>query len=418
MERVVVVGAGLAGLRTVVGLREQGYAGELTLVGAEPRGPYDRPPLSKAILSGKSDDSALPFDPDRLRVDFRPGVRATRLRGDVVETAGPGETSGPDLDFDGLVLATGAEPVVLPGEGARYLRTHEDAHALRAALRPGATVVIVGAGWIGAEVATAARTVGCRVTVVEQAPTPVAHALPPQVGRHLAPWYAEAGADLLLDHRVAGVGPNAVQFADGTTLRADVVLVGVGVRPATGWLAGSGLELDRGVVVGADLAAGRPGVYAVGDVAARWSPRYGTRVRGEHWDDALRAPAVAVANLLGGAQTYDPVPYVWSEQFGRMVQYAGLPAAGLPVAGPSAESHAGPDLPGTRLVWRGDPAADARWSVFWLGPDARVVAVLAVDQPRDFVAGRRIAESGAAVDPGLLADPAVSVKSSVAGSAG
>ncbi|GAA2757107.1 FAD-dependent oxidoreductase [Actinopolymorpha rutila] len=414
-----MVGAGLAGLRTVVGLREQGYAGELTLVGAESRGPYDRPPLSKAILSGKSDDSALPFDPDELRVDFRPGVRATRLRGDVVETAGPGEVSGPDLDFDGLVLATGAEPVVLPGEGARYLRTHDDAHALRAALRPGAAVVIVGAGWIGAEVATVARTVGCRVTVVEQAPTPVAHALPPQVGRHLAPWYAEAGADLLLDHRVAAVGPNTVDFADGTTLRADVVIVGVGVRPATGWLADSGLELDRGVVVGADLAAGRRGVYAVGDVAARWSPRYGARVRGEHWDDALRAPAVAVANLLGGAQTYDPVPYVWSEQFGRMVQYAGLPAAGLPASTPAAgPPGAEPDVPGTQLVWRGDPAADDRWSVFWLDQDARVAAVLAVDQPRDFVAGRRIAESGAAVDPALLADPAVSVKSSVAGSAG
>ncbi len=415
----MVVGAGLAGLRTVAGLREQGYAGELTLVGAELRGPYDRPPLSKAILSGKSDDSALPFDPDKLRVDFRPGVRAVRLRESVVETAGPGETSGPDLDFDGLVLATGAEPVVLPGEGARYLRTHDDAHALRAALRPGATVVIVGAGWIGAEVATAARTIGCRVTVVEQAPTPVAHALPPQVGRHLAPWYAESGADLLLDHQVATVGPDAVEFADGTTLRADVVLVGVGVRPATGWLAGSGLALDRGVLVGADLATDRSGVYAVGDVAARWSPRYGTRVRGEHWDDALRAPAVAAANLLGGEQTYDPVPYVWSEQFGRMVQYAGLPAAGLPPSTPAAgEEAAGPDLPGTRLVWRGDPASDDRWSVFWLGQDDRVAAVLAVDQPRDFVAGRRIAESGAAVDPGRLADPAVSVKSSVAGSAG
>ncbi|MBE1610852.1 FAD-dependent oxidoreductase [Actinopolymorpha pittospori] len=393
MERVVVVGAGLAGLRTVIALRDLGYAGELTMLGAEPYAPYDRPPLSKAILVGKSDGSSLPFDPAGLKVDFRAAVRATGLR------EGTLETDAGDLGYDGLILATGAEPVRLPGEGARYLRTRDDALALRAALVPDASVVIVGAGWIGAEVATAARGHGCRVTVVEQASTPVSHALPPEVARHLAPWYAEAGAELLLGERVAAVHPDAVDLADGRRLAADVVVVGVGVRPATGWLTGSGLDLAGGVAVGADLRASLPGVLAVGDVAARWSPRYDARIRGEHWDDALRGPLVAATNLAGGDATYDPVPYVWSEQFGRMVQYAGLSAAGA------------------RWVWRGDPSADARWSVFSLTLDNRIAALLAVDQPRDFVQGRRLADSGAVIDPVLLANPTVSVKMSVAGSA-
>lgn len=389
-----MVGAGLAGLRTVIALRDQGYDGELVLLGAEPYAPYDRPPLSKAILLGKSDGSSLPFDPATLKVDFRTAVRATGLR------EGTLETDAGDLGYDGLVLATGAEPVHLPGEGARYLRTRDDALALRAALVPDASVVIVGAGWIGAEVATAARGHGCRVTVLEQAAAPVSHALPPEVAQHLAPWYAEEGAELLLGERVAAVHPDAVDLADGRRLAADVVVVGVGVRPATGWLTGSELELAGGVAVGADLRASLPGVLAVGDVVARWSPRYATRIRGEHWDDALRGPVVAAANLGGGNATYDPVPYVWSEQFGRMVQYAGLSAAG------------------ERLVWRGDPTGDARWSVFWLTVDNRVAALLTVDQPRDFVQGRRLADSGAVIDPALLANPTVSVKMSVAGSAG
>ncbi|WP_026256806.1 NAD(P)/FAD-dependent oxidoreductase [Actinopolymorpha alba] len=393
MERVVVVGAGLAGLRTVTALREQGYSGELILVGAERHPPYDRPPLSKAILLGTADDSALPLDPASLKVDLRLGTRATGLRDGVVET------DDGDLAYDGLVIATGSEPIRLPGEGAHYLRTRDDAFALRSVLRPGATVVIVGAGWIGAEVATAAARHGARVTVVEQAATPVAHALPSEVGQRLAPWYAEAGIDLLCGQRVGVVRPDGVELAGGTTLRADVVVVGVGVRPATGWLDGSGLEVDRGVLVGADLRTSLPGVLAVGDAAARWSPRYSTRIRGEHWDDALRAPVVAAANALGGAETYDPVPYVWSEQFGHMVQYAGIPAAG------------------GNLVWRGDPDTDSGWAAFWLAPDGRILSLLVVDQPRDFVQGRRLAEAGTPVDPELLRDPAISVKASVAGSA-
>ncbi len=394
MERVVVVGAGLAGLQTVTALRAQGFEGELVLLGAEPHPPYDRPPLSKAVLLDEGVDPALPFDPAELKVDVRLGAAATGLRDGVVETGTR------EVGYDGLVLTSGAEPVRLPGEGGLYLRTRDDATALRARLRPDAAVVVVGAGWIGAEVATAARRHGCRVTVVEQAATPVAHALPEEVGRHVAPWYAEAGVELLCGVRVASVRPTGVDLEDGRQVDADVVLVGVGVRPATGWLAGSGLELDRGIAVGADLRTSWPGVLAAGDATARWSPRYGRRVRGEHWDDALRAPAVAAANLLGGTQTYDPVPYVWSEQFGRFVQYAGLTS------------------PDDRLVWRGDPTADPTWAAFWLTGDDRLTAMITVDRPRDLVQARRLAVAGAHVDPELLADPAVSLKSTVAGFAG
>ncbi|HEY8457904.1 MAG TPA: FAD-dependent oxidoreductase [Actinopolymorphaceae bacterium] len=394
MQRIVVVGAGLAGLQAVTALRGQGYAGELILLGAEPHPPYDRPPLSKAVLLGDTDDTTLSFDPVDLQVDVRYGVAATGLREGVVET----ETG--DIPYDGLVVATGAEPVRLPGEGALYLRTRDDALALRSRLRPDSSVVVVGAGWIGAEVATAASRHGCRVTVVEQASAPVTHALPAEVGGRFAPWYADAGVELLLGHRVAVVRPDGVELADGTVLTASLVVVGIGVRPATRWLAGSGLQLDDGVVVGADLRASWPHVVAAGDVVARWSPRYGVRIRGEHWDDALRAPAVAVANLRGQDEQYDPVPYIWSEQFGRMVQFAGHPA------------------PGDRLVWKGDPERDRSWSVFWLTPDDRIDALVAVDRPRDLVQGRKLAAKGAHVDAELLTDPAVSVQGAVAGLAG
>src|SRR5215467_5525255 len=179
VDRVVVVGAGLAGLHTVNALRTQGYGGELVMLGAEAHPPYDRPPLSKAVLLGEADSVPLPFDPTDRGVDLRLHVRATAVRSGIVET------SAGEQPYDGLVIATGAEPIHLPGEGAHYLRTRDDALTLRSALRPGRSVTVVGAGWIGAEVATAAARHGCRVTVVEQAATPVAHALPADVGVHL-----------------------------------------------------------------------------------------------------------------------------------------------------------------------------------------------------------------------------------------
>ena len=387
--RVVVVGAGLAGLGVARGLRERGYSGRVVLLGAEPYPPYDRPPLSKAVLLREEPpDPTLEADCAELDVDLRLSDPAVALTADGVVTA---RRPGP-LEADAVVVACGAEPLRLPGDDAAvHLRTRDDAVRLRAALSPGARVVVVGAGWIGAEVATAAARRGCAVTVLESAPTPLSAALPAEVARLTVPWYGEGGAALRCDSPVKQVEPDGVVLACGERLGADVVVVGVGVRPVTGWLAGSGVEVQAGILVDERLrAAGRPGTWAVGDVAARWSPRYRTRIRGEHWDDALNAPAVVAANLLGGAETYDPVPYIWSEQWGRMLQWCGR-AVG-------------------RLVWRGEPGDASGWSVAWVGDGDRLEGLLAVDRPRDLVQGRRLAARTVPVDTTRLADPAVPVR--------
>jgi 3-phenylpropionate/trans-cinnamate dioxygenase ferredoxin reductase component len=391
LDSVVVVGGGLAGARAVQELRAQGHRGRLTLVGAEPHRPYDRPPLSKDLLSGRVDDSALDVDWAALDVDFRLGCRATGLR------EGALETDRGDVGWDGLVVATGAQPRLLPGteasEHVQALRTVDDARRLRAELRRGARVVVVGAGWIGAEVATAAAAAGCAVTVVEAAPAPLAGALGPDVGARTARWYEAAGVDLRLGTAVEEVAPGRVFLAGGAELPADAVVVGIGARPSTAWLAGTGLLDDDGCVgVDERLAARWPRVVAAGDCCAWQSRRFGARLHVEHWDDALQAPAVAVTTLLGGDAVHDPVPYFWSDQLGHVVQFAGY--------------HRDAD----RVVERGDPAGTEGWALCWLR-EGRLVAVLAVDRPRDLVQGRRAIADGRAPDPGRLADPAVPLKS-------
>jgi 3-phenylpropionate/trans-cinnamate dioxygenase ferredoxin reductase subunit len=387
-ERIVVAGGGLAGLRTAEELRARGYAGALTLLGAEDRPPYDRPPLSKRLMAGQLDDTTLREDVHTLGLDLRLGETATGLDDGVLRT------DRGEHRFDRLVLATGATPVRLPGPGGqRFLRTMDDALALRARLRPGLRLAIIGAGWIGAELATAAAARGCRVTVVEAAAAPLAAALGAEIGGLTAGWYAAAGVELRLGQAVGSVQPGGLALADGGWLAADEVVTAVGVRPATAWLEGSGVTLDNGVAADEQLRTSVPGVFAVGDCAAFWSLRYRRRLRFEHWDVALRAPAVVAANLAGAAEVYDPVPYFWSEQFGRMVQYVG--------------HHGGAD----RMLLRGDPAAP-KWGVCWLAAGA-LVALLAVDAPRDLAQGRRLIEAGAMVDPARLADPAVPLRDAV-----
>ncbi|TYK47945.1 NAD(P)/FAD-dependent oxidoreductase [Actinomadura decatromicini] len=403
MDRVIVVGGGLAGVRAVESLRGKGYEGGLTLVSAERHLPYDRPPLSKAVLAGDSDDTTVDADWDALRADLLLGERATGLRldgrgGVVASTAG-------DLPFDGLVIATGAVPITLPGDGPQHvLRTIDQARDLRSRLVEGARIVIVGAGWIGAEVATAAAGKGCAVTVVEAADAPLAGALGPEAGAHTAPWYAGAGVELRTGVKVAEVRDGGLVLAGGGRIDADEVVTGVGVRPDLSWLDGSGLLLERGVVTDGSFRAYagteepgslRPDVVAVGDCAAWWSARYGRRLLVEHWDVALNAPDVAAAALLGQDAVYDAAPYFWSEQFGRMVQYAG--------------SHAASE----RMVLRGDPSG-RKWTLAWLTGD-RLDAVLTVDRPRDLVQARRVIAAGTPVDPGALADPDVPVRQAARG---
>jgi 3-phenylpropionate/trans-cinnamate dioxygenase ferredoxin reductase component len=390
MDRVIVAGGGLAGIRAVEALRAKGYEGGLTIVGAELHPPYDRPPLSKAVLTGDTDDTSVGADFERLRCEALLGHRATGLRpGDHVL-----ETTAGELGYDGLVIATGATPIRLPGTGTQHvMRTIDDARALRAGLVPGARVVIVGAGWIGAEVATAAAKLGCVVTVIEAADTPLAAAIGPEIGALTVPWYAEAGVELRTGVKVASIDPGGLALAGGGWIDADEIVVGVGVRPEVGWLASSGLDLGGGVAVDASLRTSRPEIVAVGDCAAWWSTRYGRRLRVEHWDTALNAPEVAAASLLGQDAVYDAVPYFWSEQFGRMVQYAGH----HPVA--------------ARMVYRGDPAS-AKWAACWLTGD-RLDAIVTVDRPRDLVQARRIITAGTPVDIDLITDPEVPVRNAV-----
>jgi 3-phenylpropionate/trans-cinnamate dioxygenase ferredoxin reductase subunit len=388
--RVVIAGAGLAGLRTAEELRARGYQGAITMIGAEPRPPYDRPPLTKKFMTGEIDDTSLRADLGALGTDLRLAEAATSLRDGTLVT------DKAEYGFDALVVATGATPVRLPGPGPqRVLRTFDHAAALRSVLRPGLKLAVVGAGWIGAELATSAARRGCEVTVVEAAPAPVAGALGAEAGSRTVPWYAAAGVDLRLGQPVASVEQGGLALPDGGWLAADEVVTAVGVRPEVGWLAGSGLLLDNGVAVDEGLRASVPGVFAAGDCAAFLSGRFGRRLRVEHWDSAIHAPEVVAANVLGGEERYDPVPYFWSEQFGRMVQYCG--------------QHSGSD----RLLWRGD-SGGREWTACWLDGD-RLTAVLAVSRPRDLLQGRRLIAAGTAVDPARLADPAVPLRDATAG---
>ncbi|MFF3888219.1 NAD(P)/FAD-dependent oxidoreductase [Streptomyces sp. NPDC001914] len=396
-RRVVVVGAGMAGVQTAVALREQGFTGTVTLIGAEPHQPYDRPPLSKAVLLGKAEGSAFDIDFEALDIDLRLGSEALGVRAGDHEL----DTDAGPVPYDVLVVATGAEPIRLPGAegvpGVHLLRTLDDADRLRPVLARQHDIVVVGAGWIGAEFATAAREAGCAVTVVEAADRPLAGALPPEVAAPMAAWYADSGATLRTGARVERVEPGAVVLDDGSRVPAGAVVVGVGARPATAWIADSGIALGahREIVADDHLRTSLPDVYAVGDCASFPSGRYEERLLVHHWDNALQGPRTVALNIVGQTPAaYDPVPYFWSEQFGRFVQYVG--------------HH----TPVDTLVWRGDPSG-ASWSVCWLR-ETRLVALLAVGRPRDLAQGRRLIEAGATMDPVLLADPSRPLKGATA----
>jgi 3-phenylpropionate/trans-cinnamate dioxygenase ferredoxin reductase component len=414
--QVVIAGGGLAGLRTAEELRAGGFSGSITMLAAEGRPPYDRPPLSKQALAGEPDapeleaelDTTLSADFTALGVDLRLSEPATGLDLASSGSAGPSgrvRTAVGEYPYHWLVAVTGARPIVLPGPGRqRFLRTHEDALELRARLRPGVRLVIVGAGWIGAELATAAAARGCQVTVVEAGPAPLAAAIGADVGAKTVPWYEAAGVELRTSVLVESVEDGGLALRGGGWIPADEVVTAVGVRPAVGWLEGSGLTLDNGVAVDPGLRASAPGVFAAGDCASFQSLRYGRRLRFEHWDIALHAPRVVAANIItaaapaagagAGDEVYDPVPYSWSEQFGRMMQYAGY--------------HAAAD----RLIWRGAPPdgpGPEPWTACWLSGD-RLVALLAVDRPRDLAQGRRILAASTPVDPARLSDPSVQLK--------
>ena len=336
MDSVTVVGASLAGLSTVRALRSRGYDGRVVVVGAERHAPYDRPPLSKAFLAGtatEADVALLDEDDAALEVEWRLGTPAVRLDATArAVTLADGSVVGGDA----VVLATGSRARQLPGAhglaGVHVLRTLDDAIALRDDLAAGGRLVVVGGGFIGAEVASTARGRGLVVTVVEAMPTPLAGPLGAEMGAVCGALHADHGVRLLTGVGVAGlVGTDrvrAVDLLDGTRLPADVVVVGIGALPNVEWLADSGLDVAGGVVTDATCATSAPGVVAVGDCARPYDVHARRPVRIEHWTHALQQTATAAATLLGANEPYTQLPYFWSEQYGVQVQLAGSRAEG------------------------------------------------------------------------------------------
>lgn len=359
-ERVAVVGAGLAGSRVCLELRKLGYAGEIVLIGEETSLPYDRPPLSKNVISGKREPKPLKADYEGQGISLRLDTRVSSADLDARQLS----TSGGPVDFSHLVIATGASPIRLPGSGSQLtLRTDVDALALRDRLVPDARVVVIGASWIGAEVAHVAVQRGCAVTGLEFHPAPLAQALGPVIGARFADWWE--GASLRTSVQVTAVEPDGVHLTDGTVVPADVVVTGIGVRAATSWLSDTGLELLPAVPVDSQLRTSVPDVYALGDAAAWWSTRFGRRMDVQHWDDAYTAPAVIASAIVHGSESelvHDPVPYFWSDQFGHRIEYVG--------------HH---DPADTVTI---DDGHEKGWTAHWTDASGRLTAALGVDQSK------------------------------------
>jgi len=396
MEHVVVIGASLAGMRAAETLRAEGFSGTLTVVGDEAHAPYDRPPLSKQVLAGEWDVDriALPSGARaELDLTWERGVAATGLDLTARELV---LADGRTLPFDGLVIATGATARWIPGTrglpGVFTLRTLDDALGICRAIDAGATrVVVVGAGFIGAEVAASCRGRGVAVTMVEPLSQPLARVLGEEVGQVIAGLHADHGVDLRLSTGVDSIEASEhtatrVHLSDGTAVTADLVVVGIGVVPNTGWLAGSGLNLDDGVLCDQTTLAA-PGVVAAGDVA-RWpNPVFGDVMRVEHWEHAIDMGAHAARRLLAGdgpGEPYAPVPWFWSDQYDRKLQLAGSVR------------------PDDEVVVVAGSTTDRRFTALY-GRHGRVVGAFAMNMPAQVVRYRRAIAAGLAWDDALAA---------------
>lgn len=397
MDHVVVVGASLAGLQAAQTLRRGDESMRITMVGGEPHLPYDRPPLSKHYLAGAWEEDKLRLraaaDPHALGLEWMLGVRATALDVEArtlsLATVDGGATEV--LAFDGLVIATGASPRRLPGselDGVHVLRTLDDASGLRAAFEAKPEhVVVIGAGFIGAEVAATARERGLKVSMIEAAPTPLARVLPAEAGEQITTLHRSHGVDVYLGVGATIVGENGavtgVTLDDGTTLDADVVVVGIGVVPSTGWLESSGLTIDNGVVCDATCMAA-PGIVAAGDVA-RWpNHRFGDELtRVEQWDNAVEQGGYAARRLVAWAagediEPYTPVPWFWSDQYDRKIQLAGVPTGRSELVQGSFEEQ--------------------RFVQIFLDDDDAFVGALTWNRPRQAIQSRQLITRAAPLD--------------------
>jgi 3-phenylpropionate/trans-cinnamate dioxygenase ferredoxin reductase subunit len=404
----VIVGASLAGAKAAETLRGEGFTGRIVLIGEETERPYERPPLSKGYLLGK-DPRELAFVHDESwyaehDVELWLGRRATMLdrSGHTVTVDG-----GERLRYDKLLLATGSRVRQLDAPGAdaagvRYLRTIDQSDALLGELRDGAQVVVIGAGWIGLETASAARRYGCTVTVVEVESLPLRRVLGDEVAAVYRDLHVAHGVEFRFNTGVREFGSlddrlTSVVLDDDSELPADLVIVGVGIRPATELAEAAGLAVDNGVVTDASLRTTDPDVYACGDVACSDNPLIGERIRVEHWANALNGGKAAARSMLGQAVVYDRVPYFYSDQYDLGMEYAGYAAPG------------GYD----RVVFRGDPSIvngrAPEFIAFWVA-DGRVLAGMNAnvwDVQNDIQGLVRAGYGGRAVDTVRLADPGV-----------
>jgi 3-phenylpropionate/trans-cinnamate dioxygenase ferredoxin reductase subunit len=392
----VIVGAGLAGAKAAETLRAEGFDGRLLLLGEEAERPYERPPLSKAYLRGETDRDSLYVHQDGFYaahdIDLRPSTRVRSIDPAARELE---LASGERVGYRRLLLATGAAPrrLPLPGaelDGVQYLRTRSDADTLAAAVARAEHVVVVGTGWIGGEAAASIRQLGRDVTLIGPDTAPLAQVLGPEVAGVYRDLHADHGVRLVLGTRVAALRGHgqveAVVTDDGRTIDCDLVLVGAGAVPRTELAEAAGLPVRNGVLVNEELeAVGAAGIYAAGDVAAAWHPRYQAYLRVEHWANALNQGPAAARNMLGVPTPYARLPYFYSDQYDLGMEYSGF-ARGW-----------------DRVVVRGDPATRA-FIAFWL-KDQRVVAgmnanIWDVTEPI-----QTLIRGGWPVDPARLADP-------------
>jgi 3-phenylpropionate/trans-cinnamate dioxygenase ferredoxin reductase component len=393
----VIVGASLAGAKAAETLREEGFDGRVVLIGAEADRPYERPPLSKDYLRGEVGREKVYVHDERFYaerdIELRLGRTAVSLDSSSRELA---LDDGERLRYDRLLLTTGAEPrrLSIPGaelDGVLYLRSVQDSDTLRQRLDRGGAVVVVGAGWIGAEVAASARQRGLEVTVLDPASVPLERVMGTEVGAIYRDIHADHGVRMLMGTGVeAFEGAGAVErvrTSDGRELECDFAVVGVGVEPRTGLAAQAGIAVDNGILVDEHCQTSAPGVFAAGDVANAHHPFYGERIRIEHWANALNQGPAAARSLLGGSAAYERLPYFFSDQYDVGMEYKGF-----------ARSW-------DRVVFRGDPAT-REFAAFWMVED-HVVAGMNVnvwdvaDPIKHLIGGR------AAVDDRRLADPDV-----------
>ncbi len=405
-QTFVIVGASLTGAKAAETLRAEGFDGQVVLIGEEPVRPYERPPLSKDYLRGEAgfDDAAVhpaDFYPAH-NIELRDSTVATSLALGTSEVA---LSNGERLHYDRLLLATGATPRRLTGagsdlEGVRYLRSVADSDALHLALTGSPRVVVIGAGWIGAEVAASARQLGAEVAMVELASVPLERVLGSEVGAVFRDLHADHGVDLHfgvgVDAILGSKAAEQVRLTDGTVLPADVVVVGIGVTPRTELAETAGLAVENGVVVDDHLATSVAGVYAAGDVANAYHPRYGSRIRLEHWSAALNQGPAAARNMLGQPTVYDRTPYFFSDQYDLGMEYRGW--------APSFD----------RVVFRGE-AASREFIAFWLH-QGRVVAAMNVNTWDAGDAIEALLRADHPIDPAQLRDPGIDL-ADLAGSA-